>query len=390
MPQRKPTQLLVLADDFSGAAEIAGIAFAFGLKTRLISRFEVLPDEDVLLINTDTRSLAPEKALEQLDSIIQDFPLDFNFLVFKKIDSVLRGHIIPEIQLLQKKLKFKRVFVLPANPSKDRKIISGKYYVRDIPLHQTSFAEDPYFPIRSSDVTEIISANKIENSYDHLSSGSIIPDSGIISGDVEKAEDLDFYLRQMNKKDLLCGAADSFSRFLARHFGTEQIVENIIEFRKYQVVLNGSSVKNEAEKTNLQKADFSMINCPAHDHSTQILQFNEWLDKVIILLQEKRKVAVEIPHPVVQSRTAANNFLQIFTILAKFIIKNIDPGQIHFWLTGGETAAAVIAGCHAEQLELIAQLSPGNVTFKVIDQKNLLITVKPGSYLWPDHLYNLK
>ena len=377
-----------MADDFSGAAEMAGIAYTYGLKTRLITQFDPQAPEDVLIINTNTRSLSEKKAREKISNLVKSLPADASgYLLFKKIDSVLRGHILPEIEVIQNRFQFKRIFVLPANPSKGRRIVGGEYFVNDLPLHQTAFAEDPYFPVQSSSVFEIITAASVKMSYRHLAIGDKIPSNGILSGDVAKMEDFNFYLQQITHRDLLCGAADSFSLFLAKIFQAVNKSKKPVSNKEYQVVFNGSSIKNATEKRNFSASNFVQVTCPAYSND-QDSDPVEWFSEILNLLEQKKKVAVEIPHPVVQSRTASDFYLKIFATLAVYITKNIARQSIHFWLTGGETAVAIMEGLSASQLELIAQMSPGSVTFETIDNRKMHLTVKPGSYAWPDFLYN--
>ena len=56
--------IAVIADDFTGAAELAGISLRYGLKTA--DRFAnevVASDADVLIVCTDSRSLSKEEAI---------------------------------------------------------------------------------------------------------------------------------------------------------------------------------------------------------------------------------------------------------------------------------------------------------------------------------------
>lgn len=389
MTQFKSPKLLVLADDFSGAAEMAGIAFAYGLRTRVIFNWDSAITEDVLVLNTNTRSLPLAEALNKLSLIIRGKPAVFSSCrMFKKIDSVLRGHIVPEIALLLKSLHFNRAFILPANPSKSRKIIGGKYLINETPLHETDFARDPYFPMKTSKVSEIVGEDSAKIPYQHISAGDEIPLHGIITGDAETMKDVEFYVKQVTAEDLLCGAADAFAIFLNRYFQPGQVPDIHLPVKEFNLVLNGSSVKNEEEKKKMMTHGFTAISCPAYQPSGQNLRLKHWYSEVQSLLHKKKNVVVEIPLPVLQSRTASEYFLRIFAELAAYLSKGIIHQQMHLWLTGGETAAGVIDNLCTGQLKLMAQLSPGSVTFEAAELGDMLISVKPGSYLWPDLLYN--
>ena len=49
--------ILVVADDLSGAAELAGIAFAHGLTAEVQTELQPRTDAQVICLDTDTRRL---------------------------------------------------------------------------------------------------------------------------------------------------------------------------------------------------------------------------------------------------------------------------------------------------------------------------------------------
>src|SRR3954470_9670635 len=90
--------IAVIADDLTGAAELAGIGLNHGLRTEVSTTVDERCDADLLIIATDTRSLPLDKAKEIMhDLTVQLLQLKPRF-IFKKIDSVLRGHIVEELQ----------------------------------------------------------------------------------------------------------------------------------------------------------------------------------------------------------------------------------------------------------------------------------------------------
>ena len=89
--------IAVIADDFTGAAEIGGIGLRHGLN--VIIETEPIRNRlaDLIIIATDTRSLRADEASRQITQITEHL-LQFNpKFIFKKIDSVLRGNIKEEL-----------------------------------------------------------------------------------------------------------------------------------------------------------------------------------------------------------------------------------------------------------------------------------------------------
>src|SRR4051812_21721536 len=92
----RPPRLLVLADDLSGAAELAGIGLEYGLATDL-ARAASPSQAQLLVIDTDTRLLAPEAAAARVTHILNELPAGRLVQVYKKTDSLLRGQIPAEL-----------------------------------------------------------------------------------------------------------------------------------------------------------------------------------------------------------------------------------------------------------------------------------------------------
>ena len=62
----------VIADDITGAAEIAGIGYSFGLQTVLMTETEeTVPECELLVFATDTRSMNRHEAVEETRRVIR-------------------------------------------------------------------------------------------------------------------------------------------------------------------------------------------------------------------------------------------------------------------------------------------------------------------------------
>ena len=101
---------LVIADDLTGAAD-TGVQFVIrGLDTCLISPDGARPIDfsryrkrDVLVVNTHSRGLNARQASERIALLLKDYRRDPFPLVYKKIDSTLRGNMGSEIDALMEK-----------------------------------------------------------------------------------------------------------------------------------------------------------------------------------------------------------------------------------------------------------------------------------------------
>ena len=97
--------MLVIADDITGAAEMAGIAHCHGQQVRLLCSLccdQVAAEKTgTTVIATDTRSMTEGEAVAETRRLISHL-LPLSTPLFKKTDSALRGHVVAELKTLMK------------------------------------------------------------------------------------------------------------------------------------------------------------------------------------------------------------------------------------------------------------------------------------------------
>lgn len=153
---------ILLADDLTGACD-AGIAFAQAgisvdvpLSETAISTPRLSEQPQMLAINTASRNISPEEASSKVARIAARLLPLHPELVYKKIDSTMRGNAGGEIEALSGAFGLEPVFIAPAALEHGRTVRNGRLFINDTPLHATDFAKDPLAPVRSSDLTELL------------------------------------------------------------------------------------------------------------------------------------------------------------------------------------------------------------------------------------------
>lgn len=160
---------LIIADDLTGACDAgihfsaAGIPSLAALSPSSLDRGGIaLPKDGLLAVNAATREMPGHEAgmvmhelVEKLTGICSETPS----LVFKKIDSSLRGNPGAELDVLLQELPAQTALVAPALPAQGRTVLHGKLLIDGIPLEQTSFADDPGNPMRQSSIAAILGAS---------------------------------------------------------------------------------------------------------------------------------------------------------------------------------------------------------------------------------------
>lgn len=157
MPQRQDvTQVLVVADDFTGAND-AGVGLALNHV-----RVNVILDErslgkgalhEVTVMNTDSRAVGAETAAQRTAQAVALWRnAGGRGWVFKKIDSTLRGNLGAEIDAALTASDAPIALVAPAIPALGRVTRAGQVWLNGRRLTDTEFVSDPKTPVRSADI----------------------------------------------------------------------------------------------------------------------------------------------------------------------------------------------------------------------------------------------
>ncbi|MBQ6666076.1 MAG: four-carbon acid sugar kinase family protein [Synergistaceae bacterium] len=178
-------QLLIIADDFTGALD-TGVQFsALGAKSLVVTEpdYDLKNAEgiDVLIFDSETRHVDPKKAYKTVyDFVKQAKTLNIPH-IYKKTDSGLRGNIGAELAGAMDALGLDEMSFVPAFPAMRRVTRGGVHYVDGVPVAESMFGRDPFEPVRHSDVNEIITSQTDKKGihvYDAETYGDMIAIAG--------------------------------------------------------------------------------------------------------------------------------------------------------------------------------------------------------------------
>lgn len=359
------SNLVVIADDITGAAEIAGIAHSYGLRTVLTTDVPdtIGGDADVLVIATDTRSCTPQEAYTITATITRKIveKLGDDLTLFHKTDSALRGHVVEELRAISE--AYRDSIYIPANPSKGRIIRDGIYYVNDTPISATAFSYDPEFPAHTSNVHE---------RYPTLT----IPDA-------TSNDDIHHVVRYaLAEGKALAGAADLFAALLEQHCHSTQRIADAGDIALPSgtpaVIVLGST------QSKLPPIDVAVADMPDEvfwQHTTQ-----PWHPSV----PDRQSIALTIGNkPILEGKSAAVRLRTAMAEACCHVLDNKAAQSPHedLWLIieGGATAYAILSRTQYRTFEIQQQYAPGVVCMKSTDSTDhptLYIILKPGSYPW--------
>ena len=154
-------RLLIIADDFTGALDTGVQLAKQGVPTRVTTDREADLSEagagcDVLVVDSETRHLPPREAYQIVYGLTARAKSLSIPHIMKKTDSALRGNIGAELSAVLDASKADFLPFFPALPEMGRITVGGIHYIGETPVAQSPFGQDPFEPVRSSSVPEII------------------------------------------------------------------------------------------------------------------------------------------------------------------------------------------------------------------------------------------
>ncbi len=121
---------VILADDLTGACDTA--VRIVGAHRRVAVSLNHQPASfngyDYVAVNSNTRSLGCEETSVRLHECVRRIEELGASICYKKIDSLLRGNIVTEMEFLMKELGFDAGLIAPGYPENNRLVIDGELY----------------------------------------------------------------------------------------------------------------------------------------------------------------------------------------------------------------------------------------------------------------------
>jgi uncharacterized protein YgbK (DUF1537 family) len=304
-------------------------------------------------------------------------------MVYKKTDSVLRGHVVEELLLQMQHLGYKRVLFIPENPSMGRIISRGQYFVNGQLLSDTAFAYDPEFPRKTADVVEMLAGHGADIHV--LQCADALPETGFIVGEASCQEDLEKWASKIDHDMLLAGGGDFFQAILQQRLG-HPIPTLISPPQQPFLYISGTSFQASVSFIQTLAGERSVV----HYIDAVVLEGNglqSWLSNCARALEENQKAVVAFD-PSLQGQTLYSAlFLRkkmasiINSLLLMTTIKEI-------MIEGGSTAMAILDELNLPYWVPDAVFRRGVVRMQDAHQQHA-ITLKPGSYKLPDFILSL-
>ncbi len=383
----------VVADDFTGAAEVGAIGCRFGLRVEVQTVFRPAGEIDLVVIDTHTRSSSSVTAARRVGEEMERLREAGVEWVYKKVDSVLRGHVVAELSSALARSGLRRALVVPANPSFGQVIHQGRYRIDGHPLHETRFSRDPEHPARTDVVLDLLGRmDGLEIAY-REDEGNL-PRTGIVVAGVEARHDLVELARHLDASTLAAGGAEFFEAVLARRLGREGSEATRAAGprpSKALFVLGSRSEHSRAllDRARLDGARTVLLEAAvgAGDGAGRTVG-DPWVEDTLAALRAGDVVVVAVDRDGVDPSLPlpVHRLPRRLASIAEGVLRSWPGNDLHLLVEGGTTASTIVRRLGWERLRVVGELESGVVTLAVVGGEERLLTVKPGNYAWPESL----
>jgi len=154
----------VIADDFTGATDVASMLVRAGMRTVQVLGVPqgALPEADAIVVALKSRTTAPEAAVrESLGALAALRAAGARQIYFKycsTFDSTPRGNIGPVTDALMQALGTDLTIACPAFPENGRTVFRGHLFVGDALLSESGMRQHPLTPMTDANLVRVLQA----------------------------------------------------------------------------------------------------------------------------------------------------------------------------------------------------------------------------------------
>jgi len=383
----------VIADDLTGAAELGAVGLRYGLQAEIVVQGQPSGEANLVCIDTNSRSCGPREAGRRAALAARILRTCGARWIYKKVDSVLRGQVVAELEAIMPQLGVKRALLVPANPALGRTISDGEYFIHGRPIHKTEFARDAEYPRLSPRVLDLMRASDHPAIHVRKSADSL-PAEGIVVGEAGSSRDLKRWAARWASNELPAGGAEFFRALLARE-GYKEIATDLrgipVPSAGPHLFVCGTLSESGREFVRAARKRgtpvFSLPRELARGGRMTRAAAEAVSRKAVAALRRNSVALLHIGLPRVREPRAARLLASHLVRMAQLVLGQLEVGQIY--VEGGATAVELVRRLGWDRLTVLREVAPGVATLGGGGAPSPCLTIKPGSYTWPDHIREL-
>lgn len=396
-------KLGVIADDFTGASDIALMLSEGGMPT---AQFVGVPDRQASetvqagVVGLKTRTIPARDAVTQslgaCDWLVAQGCTQIVFKVCSTFDSTDEGNIGPVTEALADRLGETSVLVCPAFPENGRSVYQGHLFVRDELLSESGMQDHPLTPMTDPDIRRVLQKQTswpvrhvpVSSVWDGAAAINLAASASgkaMVIVDAIRNDDLMTLGRAAGTRRLLVGGS-GVALGLPQNFGHAPAASAWTGVPGKAVVFSGSCSRATRGQVEAFRSKAPSRELTAEDVVGETLSLQEIVDWT--LRQETTPLIYSSADPEVVA-SAQQKFGRersagaIETLFATLAAALSEAGVNRIVVAGGETSGAVVSGLGADTLEIGPRIAAGVPALKVADRP-LALALKSGNFGGPD------
>jgi uncharacterized protein YgbK (DUF1537 family) len=382
----------IIADDLTGAADTGVQLARAGYRTAVAFRDALIPpaeDLDAVALDTDSRAMPAGFAAKRV--MEAGHAVRHARIVYKKLDSTLRGPIAAELAAALGASGRDRAVVAPAFPAAGRTTVDGVQLVRGVPVHETEAKNDPRTPVREGHIPTLLAAAfssvvslSAEDLADPATVRQALGRAVCVVADAARDEDLETLVRAVpDPSEVLWAGSAGLAVALGRVYPGPHAASAPLQpapARKVLVVVGSLSGVARQQLRSLEEH-----GCAAVPVSGRSSADREVLRKVREALSGGSCAALHSAEDRISSGTG-----DVVEALAE-VVSALSGEELFdaLVLTGGETAVGVARRLGAAGIRLEGEVEPGIPVGALIGPRPYRVVTKAGAFGEPDTLVKI-
>src|ERR1041384_2326527 len=342
----------VVADDLTGAAELGAVGLRYGLRAEVVVEGPVNAETGVVCYDTDSRSCSPQEAAHRAATAASTLAAAGVDWLYKKVDSVLRGQVVAELEAVKERLRAARILLVPANPGLGRVIRHGRYFIQGKPIDETNFRYDPEFPRLTSSVRDLLGKSSLPIHV--CAAQEPLRVDGLTIGEAQSASDLRTWSGRWGRSTLVAGGAEFFGALLefAGHKASASSAELAACRANGKQLFVCGSVSDACESfVSASRREGVPVFCVPKQWKASPAARAGLMEQGKAALRSNARAVLTIGLPGEITHATAQRLMEELTLAAAGLIQQGAVQQV--FAEGGATAASLVRGLGWKRLEVL-------------------------------------
>ncbi|OWV98332.1 hypothetical protein ATY81_27255 [Rhizobium sp. R72] len=407
-----------VADDFTGATDVANIFARAGLKTTVligVPEDDRDIDADIIVVALKTRTAPPQMAVEESLAALRWLrgrgAQKYYFKYCSTFDSTAKGNIGPVADAMLAELGQSITIACPAFPANGRTVYKGNLFVGDVPLDESGMRNHPLTPMTDANLLRVLgpqSRAEITGCYYETvkqGASAIAEWAAPIHGDgtrivvIDALADEDLVEIAQAFKDFVLftgasGLAYGLARVLLAGGNSRDAAVTTDLDEGYRAVVSGScsvATNGQVEAMLADHEGFRVDLSKLADGGDVVGEAVEWassrLGRKPVLIY-----ATALPDEVKENQRklgAAQSGEMVEAALSSIARRLVEKGVSDLIVAGGETSGAVVKSLGVDQLSIGNEIAAGVPWVHAKSQgRSLSLALKSGNFGERDFFMN--